>query len=165
MIRVPAGAVAALGRLALRDAADALEADVAVDIGEDEVERRAQPRPAGFAKLGAVLRLAHVDGRRQPAARFEAEPADRDRPRRPKLRRHDLVDNRPVARRADRLPDRLLAAHLDLLNTQRRRLPFAVVEEAIRMGGIGLLLIEITLGADVVGDAPGDAFIAADHHA
>ena len=32
------------------------------------------------------------------------------------------------------------------------------------MAGIGLLLIEVPLGADVVGDTPGHPLVAADHH-
>ena len=58
-----------------------------------------------------------------------------------------------------------LPAHLDRLRAKLRRLPFAVVEEAARMRRVGLLLIEVALRADVVGDAPGDVLVAADHDA
>src|SRR5207247_7848163 len=44
-----------------------------------------------------------------------------------------------------------------------RRFPAAVIKETAGMSRIGLLLIEIALGTDVVGDAPGDMRRAADH--
>src|SRR5439155_18708555 len=90
------------------------------------------------------------------------------RPGVPCFRRQDAVHDRPVARRADgpahafycaaRLPD------VDLLLPLRPRLPLAIMEITTRMGRIGFLLVEVALRADVVGDAPGDALVAADHH-
>ena len=39
-----------------------------IHVGEDEIERRTDPRPAGGAKLVAAFGSIHVDRRRQPAA-------------------------------------------------------------------------------------------------
>src|SRR5262249_36584057 len=45
------------------------------------------------------------------------------------------------------------------------RLPLAVEQEAAGLRRIGLFLVKVTLRADVVGDAPGNVFVAADHDA
>src|SRR6516165_7837734 len=80
MLRVPAWAVAALGKFSQRNSAYRLKPDIAFGIREDEVERRAQPRSACLAKFMAIAGAIHADRRRQPAARLEAEPAQRHRP-------------------------------------------------------------------------------------
>ena len=68
MVRVPAGAIAAFGGLAERDPAGALHGDVALDVGEDEVERRHVPRPQGLAEFGDGAGPAHRQQGRQPTA-------------------------------------------------------------------------------------------------
>src|SRR5262249_45226259 len=77
---------------------------------------------------------------------------------------HDLVHDRAVTRRADRLLYLRGAFHLDDFLALARRFPLAVVKIAIQMSRIGFFLIKVAERANVVRDAPGDAAVAADHH-
>ena len=53
---------------------DALHADVAVGVGEDEVERRHVPGPQGLAEFGDGAGPVHRQQRRQPAAVLGTQP-------------------------------------------------------------------------------------------
>ena len=83
-------------------------ADVPVDVGEDDAERRHVPGPHRLAELVGD-RPGSCQQRRQPAAFVSPEPAQRHRAGLPRRRRQDLIDDGAVAREADRLPHRLAA--------------------------------------------------------
>src|SRR5262249_38283464 len=121
------------------------------------------PGPGGCTELCASARAVHADEGREPTTRFKAKPAERDGTGLPRRRRQDFVHDGTMTRRADHLADRRAAAHEDRFFALLARLPAAPVEEADGVIGIVLFLVEIALGANVVGDAPGDVAGAADH--
>ena len=160
-----------VARRANRDAARRVVADVAVDVGVDEILRRHDVALERVGELGPVARLVHLEKRRQRAVvRIERGPAKRERLDRLRLRRRLRVGvvgvdrvrhQRTVARHADVQLHRRAALDDDRFGNDRERL-LRAAEFRERPVGVEPLAIEILdVGGDV-GRAPGDEAVAAE---
>ena len=156
---------AVVGVRADRHVAGELVADVAVDVGIDEVLRRGAVEREARPEVLEVRRGIEAEDRlERPVGLDGRRPADRHRRgiRQPLV---DVVEDRPVDRRADLEVERFLAGHLDLLVADLERGRHPVVEVGVRVRRVDGLDDEILdVGVDV-GGAPRDAGVVAEDDA
>ena len=148
---------AVVGVRADRDVARELVADVAVDVGVDEVLRRGAIEGERLAEVLEAGRRVEAEDRLERPVRLEVRrPADRHRWR-VLQSLVDVVEDRAVHRRSDLEVERLLAGHLDLFVADVERGGRPIVDVRVRVRRIDFLDDEVLdVGIDV-GRAPRDA--------
>ena len=162
---------------ARRDRPRCLIADVAVDIGIDDVLRGCrkvrQRRPEVIPATGEVETHHRIGG----GGGLQPGPRERQcvigpligsvrrgcRRARSGDRREHVREDRSMDRRSDGEGDRLLTGHLDRLHARRGLHPLLATLHA--PGAIETLEIEVTHVGSEVGEAPGDPLVVSDDDA
>src|SRR5579864_7560662 len=103
MLRVPARAIAAFPDLSNGNSAGRLITDMAIDIGENNAEGGHMPGLQGGVKLSRGFGSIHSQKSGQPSSFESPEPSEGHRTGIPGERRQDLIDNRTIPRRTNRL--------------------------------------------------------------
>src|SRR5205807_4552473 len=130
---VPAWPVTAFSAGADRNAAHALEADMAVRVGKDHIKSRDKPGTGGVPKFATGAGAIHAKQGREPTTGLKTEPAERHRPARPGRWRKKLVHDRTVAARLDDLANGVCSADVDYFLSLPGGFPAPVIKEAAGM--------------------------------
>ena len=157
---VPAGMERSVPVFSNGDLARALVADVPFGVRESEAPGGHAPAAQGLSEIIGRFSAVRKQQRRDFVAALGSHPSERHRLR-AALAGQKLIDDRAVAGVSDSLDDRLGAFDVDRLGDLTGGLPPAVVQESSRVLGVGLLLVEVSLRADVVGQTPGDFSVPA----
>ena len=163
VLRIPPASERSFVATSHWDAAGRLEADVTVDVSNDQCKRRYVPRSKCLAKFGHCCRAIDAQQRSQPASLRHSEPPQRNGSEFIGGSRQNFIDDRPISRKPDCLRDRVAVADGNRFGQFASGFPLTVEFEASRMFVADAFLVEVSLRADVVCDSPGDFLIPAEH--
>ena len=163
MLWFPTGAVFAVPTFANGDAPHGLVADVSVDVSEDVAPCRDDPAAQCFPCFGAVPGGRKIEHTRDLVSKGGPQPLHRDPVVRPQRLREEGIDQWAVVSSLDGEFARFLSSYFDFLRRAHRLAP--LVSEPKEAGAIWMFafLVDVALGANVVGHAPGERFVSSEY--